>query len=122
MRSYPKRLAFAQRLGFSRVHAKVLARLETAAQIHDFINKIPVNFEPNGDTCLPAAEALRQRRAQPCGTAARTRRTHQDVRRSLPGCDLGDGWRQPVRNAIFRMLPPAPLLKAGQPIVRWTAP
>ena len=38
------------------------------------------------------------------------------------GCDLGDGWRQPVRNAIFRMLPPAPLLKAGQSIVRWTAP
>jgi len=38
------------------------------------------------------------------------------------GCDLGGGWRQPVRNAIFRMLPPAPLLKAGQSIVRWTAP
>ena len=38
------------------------------------------------------------------------------------GCDLGGGWRQPVRNAIFRMLPPAPLLKAGQSIVAWTAP
>ncbi|MGD0702848.1 MAG: NAD(P)/FAD-dependent oxidoreductase [Trebonia sp.] len=38
------------------------------------------------------------------------------------GCDLGGGWRQPVRNAIFRLLPPAPLLKAGQSIVRWTAP
>jgi 2-polyprenyl-6-methoxyphenol hydroxylase-like FAD-dependent oxidoreductase len=38
------------------------------------------------------------------------------------GCDLGGGWRQPVRNAIFRMLPPAQLVKAGQSIVRWTAP
>jgi 2-polyprenyl-6-methoxyphenol hydroxylase-like FAD-dependent oxidoreductase len=38
------------------------------------------------------------------------------------GCDLGGGWRQPVRNAIFRRLPPARLVKAGQSIVRWTAP
>jgi 2-polyprenyl-6-methoxyphenol hydroxylase-like FAD-dependent oxidoreductase len=38
------------------------------------------------------------------------------------GCDLGGGWRQPVRNAIFRLLPPAQLVKAGQSIVGWTAP
>jgi 2-polyprenyl-6-methoxyphenol hydroxylase-like FAD-dependent oxidoreductase len=38
------------------------------------------------------------------------------------GCDLGGGWRQPVRNAIFRRLPAAQLVKAGQSIVRWTAP
>jgi 2-polyprenyl-6-methoxyphenol hydroxylase-like FAD-dependent oxidoreductase len=38
------------------------------------------------------------------------------------GCDLGGGWRQPVRNTIFRMLPTAPLLKAGQSIVGWSAP
>jgi 2-polyprenyl-6-methoxyphenol hydroxylase-like FAD-dependent oxidoreductase len=38
------------------------------------------------------------------------------------GCDLGGGWRQPVRNAIFRRLPAARLVKAGQSIVRWTAP
>jgi 2-polyprenyl-6-methoxyphenol hydroxylase-like FAD-dependent oxidoreductase len=38
------------------------------------------------------------------------------------GCDLGGGWRQPVRNAIFRLLPPAQLVKAGQSIVSWTAP
>jgi 2-polyprenyl-6-methoxyphenol hydroxylase-like FAD-dependent oxidoreductase len=38
------------------------------------------------------------------------------------GCDVGGGWRQPVRNAIFRRLPVASLLKAGAPIVRWTAP
>jgi 2-polyprenyl-6-methoxyphenol hydroxylase-like FAD-dependent oxidoreductase len=38
------------------------------------------------------------------------------------GCDLGSGWRQPVRNAIFRRLPAAQLVKAGQSIVRWSAP
>ena len=38
------------------------------------------------------------------------------------GCDLGGGWRQPVRNAIFRLLPAGQLVKAGQSIVRWTAP
>jgi 2-polyprenyl-6-methoxyphenol hydroxylase-like FAD-dependent oxidoreductase len=38
------------------------------------------------------------------------------------GCDLGGGWRQPVRNAIFRRLPAAQLVKAGQSIVSWTAP
>ncbi len=41
---------------------------------------------------------------------------------ALAASDLGGGWRQPVRNAIFRLLPPAPLLKAGQSIVAWTAP
>jgi 2-polyprenyl-6-methoxyphenol hydroxylase-like FAD-dependent oxidoreductase len=38
------------------------------------------------------------------------------------GCDLGGGWRQTVRNAVFRRLPAAQLVKAGQSIVRWTAP
>ncbi len=38
------------------------------------------------------------------------------------GCDLGGGWRQTVRNAIFRRLPAGQLVKAGQSIVRWTAP
>jgi 2-polyprenyl-6-methoxyphenol hydroxylase-like FAD-dependent oxidoreductase len=38
------------------------------------------------------------------------------------GADLGGGWRQPVRNTVFRLLPVTPLLKAGEPIVRWTAP
>jgi 2-polyprenyl-6-methoxyphenol hydroxylase-like FAD-dependent oxidoreductase len=38
------------------------------------------------------------------------------------GCDVGGGWRQTVRNAIFRRLPAASLVKAGAPVVRWTAP
>ena len=38
------------------------------------------------------------------------------------GCDVGGGWRQTVRNAIFRRLPAGQLIKAGAPVVRWTAP
>ena len=38
------------------------------------------------------------------------------------GCDLGGGWRQTVRNAVFRRLPAAQLVKAGQSIVHWSAP
>ena len=63
MRSYPKRIAFAQRLGFSLPHAKKLARLKTPNEIQTFINSIPPNFELDGDTCLSATEALRQKRA-----------------------------------------------------------
>ena len=57
---------------------------------------------------------------------ARRRRCRQIARTALLtarfGCDLGGGWRQPVRNAIFRRLPAAQLVKAGQSIVGWAAP
>ncbi|HVG94090.1 MAG TPA: hypothetical protein VND21_06560 [Planctomycetota bacterium] len=57
--------AFARglRLGLSRSHARTLARLGTPARIQDFVTGIPVNFEPEGDTCYSVAEALRRRRA-----------------------------------------------------------
>ncbi len=38
------------------------------------------------------------------------------------GADLGGGQRQVIRNTLFRLLPPGPLIKAGAPIVRWTPP
>ncbi|MBE1532127.1 FAD-dependent monooxygenase [Actinomadura algeriensis] len=38
------------------------------------------------------------------------------------GADLGDGWRQPVRNALLRLTPGAVLGRAGGSIVGWTAP
>lgn len=38
------------------------------------------------------------------------------------GADLGGGWRQTVRNTVLRLSPPGPLLKAGAPVVRRTAP
>jgi 2-polyprenyl-6-methoxyphenol hydroxylase-like FAD-dependent oxidoreductase len=38
------------------------------------------------------------------------------------GADLGGGWRQTLRNAALRMAPPGLLIKAGEPLMRWTAP
>jgi len=70
----------------------------------------------DGDMKAALAEYDRARRPR-CRQIARTA-----IMTARLGCDLGGGWRQPVRNAIFRLLPPGPLLKAGQSIVRWTAP
>lgn len=38
------------------------------------------------------------------------------------GADLGGGWRQTARNALLRLAPPGPLIKAGASIVRWSPP
>lgn len=54
---------FGMKLGLPRAQAARLARLRTPTQIQDFINAIPVNFEPDGDTCHSVAEVLRRRRA-----------------------------------------------------------
>ncbi|MEK7497203.1 MAG: hypothetical protein AAB657_04895 [Patescibacteria group bacterium] len=41
----------------------VLNHLKTPSQIQDFINKIPINFERGGETCLSPLEVLKQKRA-----------------------------------------------------------
>lgn len=38
---------------------KILEKLDTFAKIQDFINDIPVNFEPNGETCLSPINVLK---------------------------------------------------------------
>jgi 2-polyprenyl-6-methoxyphenol hydroxylase-like FAD-dependent oxidoreductase len=38
------------------------------------------------------------------------------------GADLGDGWRQHVRNAVLRLVPPALMLKEGTRVVNWSPP
>jgi 2-polyprenyl-6-methoxyphenol hydroxylase-like FAD-dependent oxidoreductase len=38
------------------------------------------------------------------------------------GFELGGGWRQPVRNALFRLVPAGPAFKAGARIMQWTPP
>lgn len=42
---------------------RVFARLDTPAKIQDFLNAIPINHEPDGDTCLSPREVLKQNRA-----------------------------------------------------------
>jgi hypothetical protein len=57
-----QRIAFGTKLGFSHKHAATLARLDTPVKIQNFIDRLPINFEPDGDTCLSAVEALKQNR------------------------------------------------------------
>lgn len=38
---------------------KIFEKLDTFAKIQDFINNIPVNFEPNGETCLSPLGVLK---------------------------------------------------------------
>lgn len=71
----------------------------------------------SGDDLAAALAAYDSARRPRCRQIARTA-----IMTARLGCDLGGGWRQPVRNAIFRLLPPAPLLKAGRSITAWTAP
>ncbi|NBS41529.1 hypothetical protein EBS80_02615 [bacterium] len=42
---------------------RVLRRLSTPARIQDFLNELPQNHEPDGDTCLSPRLVLRERRA-----------------------------------------------------------
>ena len=56
-------LSLGIKLGLPKAQAALLARLKTPNKIQDFINSIPVNFEPKGDTCYSVTEALRHRRA-----------------------------------------------------------
>jgi len=53
--------AFARglELGFCRSHARRLAALDSPEKIQDFLDRMPINHETGGETCLAAAGALR---------------------------------------------------------------
>jgi len=59
------RLRSARRevLGLSKAEFAVLKRLRTPEKIQEFLNRMPPNFETDGQTCLSVREVLRQRRA-----------------------------------------------------------
>src|ERR1043166_4610055 len=63
MRSPRKRRARREDLGLSAAEFRVLQRLRTPEKIQDFLNALPANFEPHGDTCLSVREVLKRRRA-----------------------------------------------------------
>lgn len=56
-------IARGLKLGLNRAHALTLAHLRTPELVQDFVTRIPMNFEPGGDTALSVAEVLDQRRA-----------------------------------------------------------
>ncbi len=58
-----KRIAHREDLGLTKAEFAVLRRLSTPMKIQEFLNAMPQNFEPDGQTCLSVREVLRQRRA-----------------------------------------------------------
>jgi hypothetical protein len=46
--------------GLSKEELKLFKSLNTPAKIQDFINKIPINFEENGDTCYSPKRVLKE--------------------------------------------------------------
>lgn len=49
--------------GFTKEEIAVFKSLNTPKKIQDFLNKIPANFEPDGDTVLSPRRVLRENRA-----------------------------------------------------------
>jgi hypothetical protein len=58
-----KRFARRADLGLTPAEFRILRRLDSPQKIQTFLNALPQNFEPDGDTCLSVREVLRQRRA-----------------------------------------------------------
>lgn len=59
----PRRHARREDLGLTPAEFRVLERLDSPHKIQRFVNALPANFEPDGDTVLSVREVLRQRRA-----------------------------------------------------------
>ncbi|MBI4138926.1 hypothetical protein HY479_02135 [Candidatus Uhrbacteria bacterium] len=49
--------------GLTREEMTTLKKLNTPRKIQDFLENLPINFEPEGDTCLSPRRVLRERRA-----------------------------------------------------------
>ena len=49
--------------GLKEKELKILKTLNTPKKIQDFLNKIPINFEPNGDTCYSPRMVLKKNQA-----------------------------------------------------------
>lgn len=58
-----RRFARREDLGLTAAEYARLARLDTPQKIQAFLNRIPANHEPGGETMLCAHQVLRQRRA-----------------------------------------------------------
>jgi 2-polyprenyl-6-methoxyphenol hydroxylase-like FAD-dependent oxidoreductase len=74
----------------------------------------PVNA---GADLAGALAAFDQARRPRCRQLAR-----QAILLARFGFELGDGWRQPVRNTLLRSIPAGPAFKTGARIARWTPP
>ncbi|HEY8555553.1 MAG TPA: hypothetical protein VIL43_13585 [Burkholderiales bacterium] len=50
-------------LGLTAAEVALLRRQSTPSKLQAFVNAIPINFEPDGDTCYSVRQVLRYRRA-----------------------------------------------------------
>lgn len=48
---------------YSTAEQRIFSKLTTPAKIQDFINRIPINFEKNGETCMSPRRVLREQKA-----------------------------------------------------------
>jgi hypothetical protein len=55
-------LALAQAIGLTREETATFRKLNTPEKIQDFLTAMPINFEPQGDTCYSARLALKMNR------------------------------------------------------------
>lgn len=55
-------LKLAQAIGLTREEISIFQKLKTPEKIQDFLTAIPINFEPQGDTCYSARMALQMNR------------------------------------------------------------
>ena len=51
--------ALARSIGLTRDETAIFRKLNSSEKIQDFLTEIPINFEPQGDTCQSARMALR---------------------------------------------------------------
>ena len=70
-----------------------------------------------GGDLADALASFDQARRPRCRQLAR-----QAILLARVGFELGDGWRQPFRNTLLRLIPAGPAIKAGARITHWTPP
>ena len=49
--------------GFTPDEVRIFTKLKTPEKVQDFLESIPINFEPDGDTCISPRRVLREGRA-----------------------------------------------------------
>src|SRR3989338_4168030 len=49
--------------GLSKKESAILKKLSTPGKIQDFLDRLPINHEKHGDTCLSPRQVLRERKA-----------------------------------------------------------
>src|SRR5687768_5480701 len=49
--------------GLTKAELVLLRRLDTPRKVQDYLNKLPQNFEPDGDTCFSPRRVMKEKRA-----------------------------------------------------------